>query len=233
MNDFSQTFSGWRVAKGGLLLMAGLSQAFAATFTDTTITGEASILKTGTVLVANNTGGGAATTINGIAFASSDSGLSGGGTGGGDFSDQFPAGSPLDIVLSTVHQSNFTLTLSGLTSGASYTLQLLMADDLQNTSARIFRLTFDGTQITETLPYTSTGAKDVIIDFVATSATDSVTFRDISTGLPVLNGYVLETAPAAAVPEPSYFAMTCLLLAGLGAMKRRRRSKPFNAPHIG
>ena len=83
------------------------------------------------------------------------------------------------------------MTLSGLTVGTAYRLQLLMADNVQTLApARIFNITFDGTTFTETVPKTATGAKNLIIAFTASAATSPVTFSGILDA-PILNGYVL------------------------------------------
>jgi hypothetical protein len=166
-----------------VLQLTTIAPAFAVSFTDTVITGESSILNTGTLIEANNLGASpASTTINGILFGIDQSKVSGGANGFGDFSTQFPSGSPLDIVLSSVNQGiSWTLTLSGLTVGTAYRLQLLMADNVQTPlPARIFNITFDGTTFTETVPKTATGAKNLIIAFTASAATSPVTFSRIN-----------------------------------------------------
>ena len=75
-----------------VLQLTTIAPAFAVSFTDTVITGESSILNTGTLLEANNLGASpASTTINGILFGIDQSKVSGGQNGSGDFSTSSPA----------------------------------------------------------------------------------------------------------------------------------------------
>jgi hypothetical protein len=203
-----------------VVVSMGASALAAPIFTDTSITGEASVLNTGAFVVANNLGASpASTTINGILFGIDQSAMAGGGNGFGDFSTHFAAGSPLDIVLSSVRQGNITLTLSGLSVGTPYRLQLLMADNVQTPlAARQFDVTIQGSTFRESVPKTADGAKNLIIDFTPTASSTPVVWNN-GNDQPILNSYVLHV-----VPEPSSLAFG--LAAGVGILVRRTRRKP-------
>lgn len=123
----------------GLLLATTLSAAAMASqatvqYGAGTIASDADVLNTGVVVVANNLGSGAtAITVNGVAFGNSMAGLGNMANGGGDFSTQFTVNSGLDQLLSGLayqYSNSSSLTLTGLTAGTSYLLQLLMSNDL-------------------------------------------------------------------------------------------------------
>lgn len=84
------------------LASMALSANAAPVFSASTITGDASILNIGTVIAANNLGGGAqAVAVNGINFGNSAAGLSNWFNGGGDFSND-PFSASLDALLSSL-----------------------------------------------------------------------------------------------------------------------------------
>lgn len=194
-------------------------------FSASTITGDASILNIGTVVAANNLGGNAqAVTVNGINFGNSAAGLSSNWfNGGGDFSND-PFSTNLDALLSSLRfvgdGNPATLTIGGLAIGQSYNLQLLFSNDVNSTGNDI-DVTVQGS--TYALINWIPSALDLSIDFVADSTSLVTTFFGGSSAEPqraVLNGYVLQTAAAATVPEPASLGLLAL---GLGALSLTRR----------
>ena len=216
-----------KLLRGFILAVLGsmaLSANAAPVFSASTITGDASILNTGTVIAANNLGGGAqAVTVNGISFGNSAAGLSNWANGGGDFSND-PFSANLDALLSSLvfvpNGSPATLTIGGLTIGQSYNLQLLFSNDLNSTGNDI-SVTVQGSsyQLLNWIP----SALDLSVDFVADSTSVVTTFFGGSASepqRPVLNGYVLQTA-SATVPEPASLGLLALGLGALGFARRK------------
>lgn len=178
-----------------IVVMAGAAHG-AASFSQVAISSESDILNTGTLISANDLGNSpSAAVINGIAFGTSQSGLDGNWVnGGGDFSTGFSGG--LDTVLSSLavitSTTSGTFTLSGLTSGRRYRVQLLL-QNVVNTSGDDTTITIQGSTINVgTLGNT---AYNVRAEFIATSSTEVITFSEASGADPVFNGYVLHGLP--------------------------------------
>lgn len=135
-------------------------------------------------------------------------------------------------------QSNvISQSISGLTAGKSYTLSFYEAADNRSTTTfapgsmfwnvSLGNSSVNSTAITTPGASTATGWTQVSLNFVATSATEALTFAAKSTGavapepLLLLDGVHM----AQAVPEPSTYAMMLAGLAVVGSLVRRRQSR--------
>lgn len=233
----TKVFRGF-VATAAMLAMqtAGAS----VMYTPTTITGNQSIYNTGTLIQANNLGGGAAVTVNGVNFGNSYSGLGGNvqNFGGNLSTDPFSAN--LDSLLDTAvidtvwWNSAFeyanSLSISGLTIGRDYRLQLLMSNDGQNWASDF---TLEGDSIT--LNNWAPAAINLAAVWTATDTTMNLTIGLSSPvayeGYTILNGYALhdvtgvEAIPSAAsVPLPSSLALSMIGMSGLAWSRRKKSS---------
>jgi hypothetical protein len=192
-------------------------------FTEGLLTQTANILDSGSVLTAVNLGASApAVTVNGVAFqADNATGLSGFTHGGCTdcFQNQFATGSPLDQLLGALDYTpgaTGTLTLSGLTSGNSYLLQLFFSNVVNNTG---YNQTITIENQTYALVDFSGPADYLDVQFTADGSSDVVTFG--GPNRVVLNAYALEGSGA--VPEPASILMLGSGLVGVFAARRRRR----------
>jgi hypothetical protein len=210
------------------VVMAGSARA-SAVFTETIITGDASILNPtataayNSLVVANNVGFAAsAVTVNGVDFGNDGSGFTNFSSTTADFStDPFsPAlNALLDPLLFVSNTNPATLALSGLEIGRNYVLQLLFSND-QNITGNNVDITIDGT--THRLDDWQTDAINLTAEFTASSSTVLVTFSaplDGQTGSArraIVNAYALHL-----LPEPGAMAIFVLGLAGLAFARRR------------
>jgi hypothetical protein len=207
-----------------LTLFSGQARA-AVIYTQGQITGDADVLNIGTVVVANNLGAGAVpVTINGVAFGNSTAGLSGFVNATGDFSNQFPVGSPLDLLLSDLAvqplAASTSLTLSGLSPGQDYLLQIFLSN-VTNSTGMTSRLTIQGQAYD--IQNFGLNADFIRAEFIASSSTEVVTFGKGSltqSDRMIVNAYALE---AVAVPEPSTLALLTLGGAALTGWRRWRK----------
>jgi hypothetical protein len=217
-----------------LLLGASSNARAGVIYTQGQITGDADVLNIGTVVVANNLGAGALpVTINGVAFGNSTAGLSGWTNGTGDFSNQFPPGSPLDLLLSDLvfqqtGASTF-LTLSGLIPGQEYLLQMFLSN-VVNSTGNSSRITIQGQAYN--IQNFGLNADFIHADFIASASTEVVTFGTGSGINPsnrmILNAYALEAVSAVPVPEPATLTMLVIGIASMAGYGWRRR-KPAPA----
>lgn len=208
------------------LLSLAPQAAATVTYVQNHITYETDVLNVGNLLVANNLGASApAVTVNGVAFGNSTAGLSNLSNGGADFSSNFPSGSPLDTLMSgLVFQAGgySSLTLTGLTAGTDYLLQLFMANSV-NSTGKTSRVSVQGSDYN--LTNFGSNADYLRVSFSATGTSEVVTFGNGSgneSDRMVLNAYALHTPIVAAVPEPGTAALLGLGLLGLGYARTRR-----------
>lgn len=224
---------------GALLWFSHAAQA-AVVFDQGDVTGESDFINNGNILLANNLGSGAtAQTVNGISFGTSTAGLSGMFNGGGDFNTQFPVGSPLDQVLSgLVYQGGgfSSLTLSGLSSGTDYFLQLFLSNAANNTG-KASRVTVQGQQYN--ISNFGSTADYINIDFTASGSSEVISFGTGSgseAARMILNAYALSgpSAQDIAVPLPiplTLFAPGLIALGLLGLTRLSRNPAPITTNH--
>jgi len=209
-----------------LALASPLASA-AVVYTQGHITAETDVLNSGTVVVANNLGAGAlAVTVNGVSFGTSVTGLSGMAASGSDFSSQFAPNSPLDKLLSGLDFQNggsSSLSLTGLTAGSDYTLQLFLANGV-NSTGKTSRVSVQGQGYN--IANFGNNADYLRVAFTASGTSELVTFGNgsgVESDRMVLNAYALQTVPVAAdAPEPGSLVLSALGLAALGALRRRK-----------
>lgn len=197
----------------------------AVTFTQGNVTSATDILHTGTVIEANNLGGiRQAVTINGISFGTSEASVAGMGDSGGDFSNQFAGNAAMDNLFSSLafqFGNSSSLSLSGLSVGSSYFLQLFMQNNINSTG------TTSAVSLqnqTYNLSNFGSAAEYLRISFVANATTQLVTFGKNSSNEPdrmILNAYVLQS-DSAPVPVPA--TLPLLGIAGAALMRRQRKA---------
>lgn len=214
----------------GMLLAAPSASSALPIYMQGLVTAETDILNVGTLIVANNLGAVAlapAVTVNGVSFGTDSSMLSGMVASGGDFSSQFTVGSPLDNLFTGLHfqaGGSSSLTLTGLTAGADYVLQLFLANNINQTGWQS-RVTVQGHAFN--MANLGGVAQYIRVGFEASSATELISFGTGSTAeleRMVLNGYALSTEEATApVPEPASLALVGAGLLGAAWLRRRRR----------
>ena len=208
------------------LILAVSSAPGAVIYTQGKINGESDVLNTGTLVLATDLGNAApAVVVNGVAFGpDSSAGLSGWAHGNGDFSNQFPSGSPLDRLLTDLDFQNLfngsaTLTLSGLTPSGHYLLQMLLSN-VVNTTGKTSRVTIQGQAYN--IANFNNDADYIRADFFASASTEIVQFGNGSTvesDRAVLNAFALSQ-----VPEPSALGLLSLGLAGFVLFRRTTRN---------
>ena len=212
---------------GALLWFSHTAQA-AVVFEQGDVLAETDLLNTGTLVAANNLGSGAgALTLNGLVFGSSSAGIAGMSDGGGDFSNQFTPGSNLDLLFSSLmyqYSTGSSLTLTGLTAGADYFLQLFLSNTANNTG-KASRVTVQGQQHNLTNFDAGLSTADYLrLSFTASGTSELISFGTGSVGESarmVVNAYALsDLSSTSPVPLPIPLA-----LFGIGLLTLRRFRK--------
>ena len=196
--------------------------------TETIITGDTSIINSGTLVEANNLGSSAqSSSVNGVNFGTDSSSLSGWDLGTGDFSSD-PFSRQLDTLLSTASversASSGSLTLDSLTVGTGYRLQLLFSNDLSEVGNNVY-VNFMGEQYA--LNDWQDSAVNLSINFLATDTIATISFdpglnATVFTGLAVMNAYALHEA-SYPTPEPGSIFLLALGITSLLGLRRKRR----------
>ena len=195
-------------------------------FSENVIMGDIDILSDGILVAANDLGATPSiVTVNGVGFGTNQGGLGGGpwAAGSGDFSvDAFS--SNLDALLSDLvfatSLSPVSLSISGLTPGTRYRLQLLFSNDVNSTGDRVEVTVEDTTWI---LDDWQPDAINLVAQFTATSTSVVTAFAPGAgstgeSGRAVLNGYVLhDMTPQLACNGTTVGGLGgCWYLGGLG-----------------
>lgn len=202
------------------LFITSTSITAAPIFTNTAITGDTDILNTGALISASNFGTSVATTINGVSFTSTNAGLSNETNGSGDFSTD-PFSANLDNLLSSLvftnNSSPLTLTIGGLSIGTDYRLQLFFSNDLNSTGSSM-RISMEGefTDLSGWLP----SARNVTVDFTASSLSSVTTLTQLNSNRTILNGYALHSVSAVPVPAAAWLFISGLI--GLLSVARNK-----------
>ena len=234
--------------------IAGAAQAATISWNSanlTSLTGT-EVSTNGTFVQALNFGGGTSstdwdTTINGVAFT----GLASGGTNNvfdnpasGNFSansnrvipssnDAYTTGLAVyDTLLSGFlfdsSATDFrTVTLSGLTTGQEYLVQLFLGDDRSTVGSKAIIIDQGTGNEYRSFTYTldANDANGIVINgtFTADAATQAFTMNNVNTSTEALTGLQLNAYQLRAIPEP-----TAVTLMGLGVVPlllRRRRNR--------
>lgn len=210
-------------------ILATPSAFGAVSFSQGVINSESDVLNPGTLVLATDLGAGApAVTVNGVVFGSdSSAGLTGFVHGDpGDFSNQFPSGSPLDQLLSELDFQNLglgssSLTLSGLTPGTGYLFQIFLSNIL-NTTAKSTRITIQG-QAYDIADF-GNNADYIRATFTASGSSEVIQFGNGSANESdrmIINAFALSTNP---VPEPGALALGAVALVLVWATRRTRKA---------
>jgi len=228
------------ILAGGILALASVSHAATVTWgAAQNITGDSDVSAAGTLVgaVALRPGNGNGnTTVNGVTFTgvnpfvTTTSGVFSfsGITSGLSFSSGNPPFSTLSpsyqSLLTTASSSGFTLTMSGLSVGATYAFEFW-----SNQTAAPNSLTTATAGNSVTLSSDPSGADGALGQWaIATFVADLSTEQVVFSGAGKVNGFQLRVFPAAsAVPEPGS-ALAGMLALGVflsGVVKRNRTAK--------
>lgn len=191
------------------------------------------ILNTGTLLAAWNVNGNAASTptVNSIAFPNAQpaqttlSGLTATVSDSTATSAHYTDSDLAEVmgdILGTNSGANATITISGLTMGVTYRVQMLHHHDIGNAGARAMAIKF-GTSGTQTATFNAGDNQGYITtaEFVADGTSQLFTAVTIG-GLnsrSILNGITVFSVPTA-VPAPAALPAGLIMLGGL-ALRRR------------
>ncbi len=166
------------------------------------VSGTADVVTTGTLVMAQYaTLGGATQTVNGVPFTGGFTGYvkNGGGTATGALNGGTTGNSAYDTILNAFAYDGLPgkLTLTGLTSGSNYMVQLWCLDDRSGESGR--QVSLSDTLGNSTIPFTE-GSSAVIEGFFTASGSTQVinlTGQTLGgTGWGNLNAFQVRTAPA-------------------------------------
>jgi hypothetical protein len=240
----------WAILLPGFLLMfTAEGQAGAITWSAaTTISGDADVTTSGSLVGALVLGGTGTTTVGGVTFTGFSPATSGSASGNFTFTNSGAAAfqtfnvasaSAPYSTLSTSYQNllsditfldnptTTTLTMNGLSVGASYTFEFWW--EISNFTQN-FPETANGMGGTVTVSSNTTGAiggvgQFAIGTFTADTTSEAITFSGAAPGQPDgMNAFELRQT-AAAVPEPSTLILT--FAAGLALVgKSRLKGKP-------
>jgi len=166
------------------------------------VTGTADVVTAGTLVTAQYaTAGGATETVNGVPFTGGFTGYvkNGGGTATGALNGGTTGNSAYDTILNAFAWDGLPgkLTLTGLTSGSNYMVELWCLDDRSGENAR--QLSLSDTLGNSTFPF-SEGSNTIIEGFFTASGASQVInltgLTQGSTNTGNLNAFQVRTAPA-------------------------------------
>ena len=185
------------------IAILGISSAQAAVITwgtATNITGNASDVSTNGTLFDAYSGSATAVTLNGVTFEGIIPGLNATSTSI-NFTQGLTAGSYLDLMNSVSSPGNTsgTITLSALTFGQQYELQIWAADNGGTTTSRTRTLTTGASSVTLTTEVVAgTGSGQYVIGNFTADATTQTIDAGTSASWAMFNAMQVR-----AIPEPS------------------------------
>jgi len=208
--------------------------ASAATITWQTpqdITGESDVENLGLVVTAVNVGSTSGVTVNGVTFGADDGKVTTNGTQRPDFA---PSPDPsisanYHTLLDSIRTNGSNISISGLTSGTEYQVQIWVNDSrYPNTATR--QTTFSAGN---TSGYVQASRDDtqyhlgqfVIGTFTADGTTQTITYQGYNGDdppTPLADANYVNALLVTTVPEPGSAAFLGLLLCGAGFLRRRK-----------
>jgi hypothetical protein len=183
------------------------SDSAPVTFTLGTLTGAGDISTNGTLVTAQNTGGGAAVTVNGVTFNPGGNPLGNGFTGANP--GNLTSDANLNALLDSSSFGTVPVVLTGLTPGDDYEFQAFITDNRSCCSGRTVQLV-DG--IANSVTTAGIGTPQFVLGTFTAAGTEQTIFFNGSENFGYLNGFQLRNVTAA-VPEPK--ALLTWSLAGL------------------
>ena len=217
---------------------AMINAAVSLTWTDSAYTNSSQISNAGTQLVSFNFGTSSSVVVNGETFTGYSGGGAftgtnfqpGGGTIIGDFNTDYTGNNVTGMT--TTDEGNLLNTanyatggintkMTGLTSGVTYEVQLLLVDNRSGFTTRNMHISEDGTTWASLLvDYTSNGATPYA-RLVETTFTANDTEQAFRWGIQNIGDYEGAAMQIRTVPEPSSAAL--LGLGGLALILRRKK----------
>lgn len=195
------------------------AQSAPVAFTLGTLTGAADVSTNGTLVTAQNTGGGGPVTVNGVTFAAGGSPLGGGFVGANP--GNLTSDANLNLLIDSSSFGTTPLVLTGLTPGDDYEFQAFITDNRSCCSGRTVELV-DG--IANSVTTAGIGVPQFVLGTFTAAGTEQTIFFNGSEGFGYLNAFQLRNVTAA-IPEPATLALWSVVgLAVFGGRFAARRS---------